>query len=97
MKAGTGNKTEVRVAIVLVIVAILTVTWALMPRGTPASESAPVAAAPASPAKGKTAGASESLDPRLHLDLLANSESVKYEGKGTNIFRSAAETIIFPR
>jgi hypothetical protein len=95
MKAGTGNKTEVRIAIVLVIVAIMTVTWALMPRDTTASQPAPIAATPAlaSPAKGTAAQASDSLDPRLHLDWLANSESVKYEGKGTNIFRAAAETI----
>jgi hypothetical protein len=99
MKAGTDNKTEVRVAIVLVIVAILTVAWALMPRGTPASGPEPVAASPdkASPAKAKAAQASESLDPRLRLDLLANSEGVKYEGKGTNIFRAGAETIEIPK
>jgi hypothetical protein len=99
MKAGTDNKTEVRVAIVLVIVAILTVGWALMPRGTPASGPEPVAASPdkAPPAKGQAAQASESLDPRLHLDLLANSEDVKYEGKGTNIFRAGAETIEIPK
>jgi hypothetical protein len=98
MKAGTGNKTEVRVAIVLVIVAVLTVTWALMPSGTPASAPAPVAATPQkTSATGQAAQASESLDPRLHLDWLANSENVKYEGKGTNIFRSAAETIDIPK
>ncbi len=43
MKAGTDNKTEVRVAIVLVMVAVLTVTWALMSRGAPAAQ--PAAAA----------------------------------------------------
>jgi hypothetical protein len=93
MKAGTENKTEVRIAIVLVVVAVLTVAWTLMERGTPKSE--PVVAA-ASPGKVKTSQASESLDPRLHLDWLANSEDVKYEGKGTNIFR-ATETIDIPK
>ena len=48
------------------------------------------------PAKGTAAPAEESLDPRLHLDLLANSEAVKYEGEGKNIFRAGAATVAIP-
>ncbi len=94
MKPAAENKTKVRAAIVLGIVAILTVAWALIPSNEPAAKPAPVAAA--STEKGKSSSGSESLDPRLRLDLLANSEKVKYEGKGTNIFRAGAETIDVP-
>ena len=95
MKPVAESKTKVQVAIVLGIVAILTVAWALIPGSEPAAKPAPVAAA--SPEKGKSSTASESLDPRLRLDLLAISEKVKYEGKGTNIFRPGAETVDVPR
>jgi hypothetical protein len=91
MKAGTENKTKLYMAIVLGIVAVLTVAWTLMPSGT-ASTAHPVAA---SNGKGK-AGEFESLDPRLRLDLLASSEEVKYEGKGKNIFRSVQQPVVIP-
>jgi hypothetical protein len=64
-----------------------------MPSGVPKSASAPVAAPLV---KGKPAQ-TESLDPRLRLDLLANSEDVKYQGKGKNIFRAEAEQVIIPQ
>ncbi len=95
MKAGTESKTKMRIAIVLCIVAILTVAWTLMPSSEPNPGPAPVTAA--SPEKGKVSTLkSESLDPRLRLDLLANSENVKYEGKGTNIFRAGPSRWKFP-
>ncbi len=98
MKAGTENKTKVRVAIGLCIIAVLVVSWTLMgnktPTPAPKSSSAPVAAAPA---KGKSAQPAESLDPRLRLDLLASSEEVKYQGSGKNIFRTLAEPIERPK
>lgn len=95
MKAGAENKTKVRVAIVLCIAAVLTVAWTLVPRGETSAESAPATAI--SPEKAKGALISESLDPRLRLDLLANSEKVQYEGKGTNIFRAGAEDVDIPK
>lgn len=93
MKAGVESKTKVRVAIALCILAVLTVVWSLMPRGEPS----PVPVTAASPEKAKDASVSESLDPRLRLDLLANSEKVQYQGKGTNIFRAGAERVDIPR
>jgi hypothetical protein len=91
MKAEAESKTKTRVAIVLGIVAIICVAWALMPAGGPSPASGP--ASGASSDKGNTRLASESLDPRLRLYLLENSEKVKYEGKGTNIFRAGAEQV----
>jgi hypothetical protein len=95
MKAGVENKTKVRIAIVLCVVAVLTMAWTLMPRGEPSAGPAPATAA--SPEKAKGASISESLDPRLQLDLLANSEKVQYEAKGTNIFRARVEQVELPK
>jgi hypothetical protein len=99
MKAGTENKTKLRIAIVLAIVAGLTVAWSLMSGGAPKSGGTPKSAASTdtvSPVKGKAAQVSESLDPRLRLDLLANSEEVRYQGKGKNIFRATQESVAIP-
>jgi hypothetical protein len=93
MKPGTESKTKQRVAIGLVIVAIVSVTWALVSSSGSSSEPAPVASVAV---KGKPAPKIESLDPRLRLDLLSNSEDVKYEGTGTNIFRAGAERVVIP-
>jgi hypothetical protein len=94
MKAGTDNKTKVRMAIGLCIVAVLVLTWTFMGNRAPDTSSVPVAAAPAI---SNSAHPAESLDPRLHLDLLATSEEVKYQGSGKNIFRTAAEPIERPK
>jgi hypothetical protein len=93
MKAGAESKTKLRLAIALLAVAVLTLIWTLRPSTPPAAEPAP--AAPA--AKEKAAQSNEQIDPRLHLDLLANSEDVKYEGKGINIFRAGVEAVYIPQ
>jgi hypothetical protein len=93
MKQADTNKTKTRIAIVLVIVAILTVAWSLMPTGGAKAEPAAVTA---TGPKGKVEPATESLDPRLNLELLASSENVKYEGKGKNIFRAVREPVELP-
>jgi hypothetical protein len=93
MKAAKDNKIKQRLAIVLGIIAILSVTRSFLSHGGGAPEPATVAT---STAKGKADPAGESLDPRLHLDLLDNSEAVKYQGAGKNIFRAVAEVEIPP-
>ncbi len=94
MKAGVESKTKVRIAIALCILRgpdrglVTDAAW---------PEPSPVPVTAASPEKAKDASVSESLDPRLRLDLLANSEKVQYQGKGTNIFRAGAERVDIPR
>jgi len=90
MKTGTENKTKLYVAIVLGIIAVFIVGRTLMP-------SSPTSTSGAAPAERGKVSQTESLDPRLRLDLLASAEEVKYEGKGRNIFRIAAEPVIVPK
>jgi len=91
MKVAAGSKNKTRIAIVLGIVAILVVARAVMTSGGPANQ--PASTTASSSETKKSAQTSQSLDPRLRLDLLENSEKVKYEGKGTNIFRAGAEPV----
>lgn len=94
MKPAPASKVKTYVAIVLVICAIGTVIWAFV------SSPGPAKGQPGSVAVAGNRGAlapAESLDPRLHLDLLASAEEMKYSGKGKNIFRAEAEQIVIPK
>ncbi len=91
MKPEATGKSKQWIAVALVLAAIFMVARAFLNNngGAPA----PVTVSTA-PAKATAGTGEESLDPRLHLDLLASSEAVKYEGEGKNIFRSTAEVAI---
>ena len=93
MKAAAPGKTKQWVAIALALAAIFMVARAVLNNNGGAPEPVTVNTAPA---KATAGTGDESLDPRLHLDLLASSEAVKYEGEGKNIFRVTAEVVAIP-
>ena len=95
MKIGAENKKEVRWMIALLAILLLVGIYNFVDFGT--SSAAAPAPAPATSTQTatqtpqKSAGAQQlpdsTLDPRLRLDILAASQSKKYEAGGRNIFR----------
>jgi hypothetical protein len=110
VKLGTENRTQTIVAIVLGAVLLLIIGYEVMPSfSTNASTTVPATATGAieSPARtprngrraavataGKKSRPAQDLDPTLHLKELAESEQIKYEGSGRNIFVAQADTVI---
>lgn len=70
-------------------------TTASLPPSASTSSGRPAAHKGSAPA-GKKGPAPQSLDPTLHLDQLAFSEQIKYEGSGRNIFVAQAEDVKIP-
>ncbi len=102
MKIGAENRRTVAIAAVLLVIGVF--LFARMIYGwesTPAVKAAPAPSAvdvalaqtqaPTLKGRAKQVPALPTLDPRLRLNLLAQSEEVKYEGSGRNIFRAEAE------
>jgi len=102
MKVGAEDRNKLIIAIVLMVLAVLSVGyWVLSLNGTPSSSAS--AAAPAVPpgvpapravthpkAGAKKTTPERSLDPTLRYDWLRVSEDTKYRGTGRNIFRAEA-------
>ena len=96
MKIGAEDRNKLIVAIVLMVLAAISVSYVLSRPGTPAAAAPPAPATPARRPAGRRAPvfavqAAENLDPTLRLGLLRSSEGVKYEGTGRNVFRAQAE------
>lgn len=107
MKLGTENRTTTIIAVVLMVVAVALLlrmffTSSPATAAVPAAKPATLAAAAPQPkrrvvrdARPKTTAAviPSALDPRLRLELLKNSEDMKYEGSGRNIFAESMAPI----
>jgi hypothetical protein len=109
VKLGTENRRNTILAGMLGFVALLAVAYQFIPSSSTIASTATSGGAVASPESaltrpaahrgsgsgaGKKERAPQSLDPTLHLQQLAATEQVKYEGSGRNIFVSQAEVTI---
>jgi hypothetical protein len=107
VKLGTENRRNTILAGVLGAVAILAVLYQFIPSSSTIASTGTSAGTVASPVSvlthpsarrgseaAKKERAPQSLDPTLHLQQLAATEQIKYEGSGRNIFVSQAEVTI---
>jgi hypothetical protein len=67
---------------------------ASLPQTPSANSARPAARRNTGPASAKKEKTPQSLDPTLHLDQLALTEQIKYEGSGRNIFVAQADAVI---
>ena len=74
-----------------------TTTTATGPQTSPANAGRPAARHSSGPTSGKKERPVQSLDPTLHLQQLASTEQIKYEGSGRNIFVAQAEEVVIPK
>jgi len=87
VKIGAENKKQVQWMIALLVILLLVGIYNFVDFGTSSAASSPATSSTAQPKKASTAQVADStLDPRLHKDILAASQSKKYEA-GRNIFR----------
>ena len=71
-----------------------TAPLANLPTPTASSSARPAGRRGSVTTPGKNAPAPQNLDPTLHLDQLALTEQIKYEGSGRNIFIAQADAVI---
>lgn len=98
MNIGAENKKQVRWMIALLVIALLVGIYNFVDFGTSSANSPSPASTSAGnqqkkPALAETAD-NGTLDPRLRLDILAASQSKKYEAGGRNIFRMEEKPIV---
>jgi hypothetical protein len=106
---GIENRKQVIVAATLGVVALLIIGYWFLPSSSTIASTSPatsltdphgLAANATHSAAHHGSGSSakkerpQSLDPTLHLQLLASTEQIKYEGSGRNIFVSQADAVI---
>jgi hypothetical protein len=110
VKLGFENRKQTIMAAALGVVALLIIGyWFIPASSTIASTTTAAATDPATPAAtavrptsrhasgsaaAKKERAPQSLDPTLHLQQLAATEQIAYEGSGRNIFVSQADAVI---
>ena len=110
MKVGAENSTKTWIAVALMVVSVLSVVRGFSGFGSnavTAQPPEPTATAPqtssrrpARPTNRRTATVpvlTQTLDPRLRLDLLQVAEHTTYDGSGRNIFRAEAEPAPIPK
>lgn len=95
MKIGAENKKQVQWMIALLAVALLVGIYNFADFGSSSAASTPATSSTAAQPKktGTVQVADNTLDPRLRLDILAASQSKKYEAGGRNIFRMEEKPI----
>lgn len=109
MKLGIENRKQMIAAAVLGVFLLLVVVYQFMPSSSTIASTAPATngaegislkAARATARRNSGSGLAkkerppQSLDPTLHLEQLAATEQIKYEGSGRNIFVSQADPTI---
>ena len=98
MNIGAENKKQVRWMIALLVIALLVGIYNFVDFGTSSANSPSPASTSAGNQQKKPALAETpdngTLDPRLRLDILAASQSKKYEAGGRNIFRMEEKPIV---
>jgi hypothetical protein len=89
VKIGAENKKQVQWMIALLAIALLVGIYNFADFGSSSAASTPATSSTAAQPKktGTVQVADSTLDPRLRLDILAASQSKKYEAGGRNIFR----------
>lgn len=102
MKLGTENRKQLIWLGVLVAIALVSLGREFWPSSPTAPPAASTSAAPAKPVMRRTASGkmvavvAPRLDPTLDLNLLRQSEGIKYAGNGRNIFVAGSVAQIEP-